>query len=304
MRNLFVTIISTLALLTSYAQPTVIKLWPQGVPNSIANSHYEERIVKSWGRDCYANITDPEIQIYPAPKAKATGTAVVICPGGGYVRIAYTHEGNDVAAWFNEHGITAVILKYRLPSDSIMKDPSIGPLQDAQQAIRMVRRRASEWNIDPDKIGIMGFSAGGHLASTLSTHFNDEVYETNDTTSSRPDFSILIYPVISMINLVTHMGSRINLLGENPDTSTIVRFSNELQVTKETPPTFLVHSENDGAVPVSNSVNYFYALQKNNIPAELHIYQTGGHGYGLGIGGSTENHWPEACLNWLKANGF
>jgi acetyl esterase/lipase len=288
----------------SHCQTGTLKLWPQGVPNSISDDHYKEHTVKSWGRDCWANVTDPELLIYKAPEEKATGTAIIICPGGAYARISYTQEGNAVATWLNEKGITAIILKYRLPSDSIMNDKSIGPLQDAQRAIRIVRHNASQWNIDPTKIGIMGFSAGGHVASSLCTHYNDKVYEPIDTTSARPDFSVLVYPVISMIDPVTHMGSRINLLGTAPDTALIIKFSNELQVSPDTPPAFLVHSADDDAVPFNNSINYFKALRKNNVTCELHIYQSGGHGYGLAKNGDTQSQWPEACLRWLKSNGF
>ncbi len=287
-----------------FSQPVIVKLWPEGVPNSIENSHYNERIVKAWGRDNYAGVKDPEIQVYIAPKEKANGTAIIICPGGAYYRIAYMKEGEPIARWLNENGITAIILKYRLPSDSIMKTKEIGPLQDAQQAIRIARRNATVWGIDPDKIGIMGFSAGGHLASTLCTHYDESVYNAIDSTSARPDFAILGYPVISMMSSLTHMGSRINLLGYSPDTATVVHFSNDLQVNRETPPTFLFHSSDDGAVPVANSINYYTALQKNNVPCELHIYLSGGHGYGLAKEGKTEKQWPSACLEWLKASGF
>jgi acetyl esterase/lipase len=201
-------------------------------------------------------------------------------------------------------GITAFVLKSRLPLDEIMTDKSIGPLEDVQEAMRNVRRHAKEWNINPDKIGIMGFSAGGHLASTLSTHFNDNVYDPIDTTSARPDFSILIYPVISMDSEITHMGSRINLIGNKPSPETVHHFSNDLQVTKNTPPAFLVHSMDDDVVPVQNSINYALALKKYKIPCELHIYEKGGHGYGLGRSNDTETSWPEACKKWLRARGF
>lgn len=288
----------------SYSQQTVVKLWPGGVPNSIANEHYKERIVEAWGRNSYANVKDPEIQVYFAPREKSTGTAVIICPGGGYGRIAYVKEGEPIAAWLNENGITAIILKYRLPSDSIMKDKSIGPLQDAQEAVRIVRRNAQAWGIDPSKIGIMGFSAGGHVASTLCTHYSENTYQPIDATSARPDFAILGYPVISMTRPLTHLGSRIALLGNSPDTAMILHFSNELQVTPETPPAFIFLSTDDGAVPVANSVNYFTALQKNNIPGELHIFLSGGHGYGLAENGKSEKQWPAACLEWMKTGGY
>lgn len=289
---------------TVLSQKAVYKLWPKGVPDAIVNDNYKERVVKAWGRDSWAGVSDPEIQVCPAPAEISNGTAVIICPGGGYGRIAYTIEGDSIASWFNENGVTGIILKYRLPSDSIMKDKTIGPLQDAQEAVRMVRRNAIKWGIKPDKIGIMGSSAGGHLASTLCTHYSEKTYPLTDSVSARPDFAILCYPVISMIKPLTHTGSRNALLGFNPDTTDVVKFSNELQVTPATPPTFLFHSSNDGAVPVENSIYYFLALQKNKVKSEMRIYQYGGHGYSLAKQGTTEKQWPADCLAWMKLNGF
>jgi acetyl esterase/lipase len=214
------------------------------------------------------------------------------------------HEGYQIAEWFNNIGVTAIILKYRLPNDKIMQDKTIGPLQDAQEAIRIVRRHSKEWNINPGKIGIMGFSAGGNLASTASTHFNDIVYSLSDTTSARPDFSILAYPVISMDSSITHMGSRENLIGKKPSQEMVNKFSNELQVTSQTPPAFIVHSSDDKAVPVQNSLRYFDALNKAGVRSELHIYKLGGHGYGLGRNATSESTWPEALKKWMKDNGL
>jgi acetyl esterase/lipase len=185
-----------------------------------------------------------------------------------------------------------------------MIDKSIGPLQDAQEAIRIIRRNAVSWKINPDKIGVIGFSAGGHLASTLSTHYAEKVYDVKDNTSARPDFSLLIYPVVSFDTAITHRGSRNNLIGLKPGEEQVRRFSNELQITASTPPAFLVHSADDKAVPVMNSIGYFKGLQKNNIPAELHIFQKGGHGYGLSPNGGTESSWPDLCIKWLKAMGL
>jgi len=288
----------------TYAQPNVIKVWPDKIPGAIDNRFYQEKtIFVDNNAPRVSKVTDPTISVYLAPKDKANGTAVIICPGGGYARLSIDHEGYQVAAWLNGIGITAILLKYRLPSDSIMQDKSIGPLQDAQEAIRIARRNAKEWGLNPNKIGIMGFSAGGHLASTASTHFNDKVYEPKDTTSARPDFSILIYPVITMADN-THKGSRENLLGKTPSQDLVNSFSNELQVTKETPPAFLIHATDDNTVPAQNSINYFLALKKNGVPAELHIYEKGGHGFGLGRSNGTESTWPEACKNWLKARGL
>lgn len=286
------------------AQVITLKVWPNGAPGAIENKNYKEEFVKrpdNFKR--IAQVSNPTITVYLPPKEKATGTAVIICPGGGYAYLAIETEGDDIAKWLNKLGIAGIVLKYRLPSDMIMKNKSIGPLQDAQEAFRIVRRNAEKWGINENKIGVIGFSAGGHLASTISTHYNEKVYES-DNTNCRPDFSILIYPVISMKSELTHSGSRENLLGKNPDQDLINHFSNDLQVNKDTPPAFLVHSADDKTVPVKNSINYFIALNKFNIPAELHIYEKGGHGYGLGRGTGTETAWPEACKNWLKARGL
>ena len=229
---------------------------------------------------------------------------VVDCPGGAYYFLAMGHEGKDIANWLNDNGIACIVLKYRIPNDTIMINKSIGPLQDVQEAIRLVRRKSKEWGINPNKIGVMGFSAGGHLASTASTHFNEIVYEC-DSTSARPDFSILIYPVISMKPNITHGGSMRNLLGNSPSDSLIEHFSNETQVTANTPPAFLVNSIDDGAVSCENSILYALALKKNNVPAELHLYQQGGHGYGLAKNNKgTERGLPDACLAWLRLRGI
>ncbi len=284
------------------AQSKVIDLWDGKVPGSIPNKDYKQTVDSNDNWTKMRFITDPTLDMYPA--RKATGTAVIICPGGGYWGLAIEHEGAQVAKWLNDLGITAFVLKYRLPDSAIMENKSIGPMQDGQRAIRMVRRNAKKWKIDPNKIGIMGFSAGGHLASTLSTHFDEKVYEPEDSTSARPDFSLLIYPVISMEQGITHQGSRVNLLGDNPSPELVKHFSNELQVTSNTPPAFLVQSFDDYSVPVQNSIVYVEALHTFKIPCELHLYQSGGHGYGLGRSNNTESTWPEACSRWLKARDF
>jgi dienelactone hydrolase len=217
--------------------------------------------------------------------------------------LSHEKEGDKVAAWFQSIGVSAFVLKYRLPSDVIMKDKTIGPLQDAQEAIRTLRRRADEWNLDTAKIGVIGFSAGGHLASTVSTHYNDKVYESKDNISARPDFSILIYPVISMEDAITHKGSKENLLGKNASVEIVEKYSNEKQVDANTPKTFLVHATDDKAVPVENSINYYLALKNQKVPVEMHLYEHGGHGFGLGVEGTNKN-WPAACEKWLISNGF
>ena len=287
------------------SQTVMLKLWPETIPGSISDPSYIEKIITTDGRITRCNnVVTPDLTVFlPAPE-KANGAAVMICPGGGYGTLAFDHEGNAIAKWLNDNGIAGIILKYRLPSDQIMKDKSVGPLQDAQEAMRVIRRHASEWKIDPEKVGVIGFSAGGHLASTISTHYAENVYDVKDNTSARPDFSLLIYPVISMDTLITHRGSRNNLLGLKPGDDLVKRFSNELQITAGTPPAFLVHSSDDNAVPVMNSINYYKGLQKNKIPAELHIFQKGGHGYGLAPNGGTESAWSGLCLKWLMQMGF
>ena len=247
-------------------------------------------------------------EVYPAPRDNNSGTAVVVCPGGGYYGVSYINEGIEVAKWLNQLGITAAVLHYRLPNDAIMKDKSVAPLQDGQEAIRIVRRNAKKWGIDPHKIGIMGFSAGGHLASTVATHFDEKVYNPIDSISARPDFSVLIYPVISMDSTITHAGSRENLLGKYPSEDLVKHFSNELQVTTKTPSAFMVHSMDDGVVPVEKSIDYALPMKEHHVPCELHLYQQGGHGYGLGLelghSNKTESTWTEACRKWLEANKF
>lgn len=208
-----------------------------------------------------------------------------------------------MAQWFNSLGIPAFVLKYRLPSDLIMKNKNVGPLQDAQEAVRYVRQNAAKWNIDPNKIGILGFSAGGHLVATLSTHYDDKVYESDYKVSARPNFSLLIYPVISMQNDITHKGSQINLLGNNPSEDLINSFSNEKRVTTQTPPAFLIHATDDTVVIPENSINYYLALKKNGVTAELHLYEKGGHGFGLGVNDTSKN-WTRECEEWLKANNY
>jgi acetyl esterase/lipase len=295
----------SLIMTNSFSQNTVLKLWPNGIPGSIKDETYKQ--VPAEPKDIgtiYSKVSDPTLTVYLPPADKATGTAVLICPGGGYSIVAFNHEGILIAKWLNENGIAGIVLKYRLPSDLIMKDKSIGPLQDAQEAMRVIRRNSTEWKINPRKIGVIGFSAGGHLASTLSTHYAEKVYDVADTTNARPDFSLLIYPVISFDASFTHMGSRINLIGNNPTDDAIKHFSNELQIDARTPPAFMVHSSDDDAVPVKNSLVYYENLVKNKIPAEMHIFQKGGHGYGLAINKGTQSAWPELCIRWLNMNGF
>jgi acetyl esterase/lipase len=285
------------------AQNKEIKLWEK-VPGAITNETYKEefRLDGNGNPNAIRKVTEPTLKVFLANNNNSKNTAVVIYPGGGYSVLSHDKEGDKIAEWLNSIGISAFVLKYRLPSDLIMENKTIGPLQDAQEAIRTLRRNAEELHLDPSKIGVIGFSAGGHLASTASTHYNDKVYES-DEMSARPDFSMLIYPVISMEDDITHNGSKVSLLGKNPSKALIEKYSNEKQVNPDTPPTILIHATDDGAVPVENSINYYLALKENKVPAEMHIYENGGHGFGLGRFG-THLNWPKACESWLISNKF
>jgi len=237
----------------------------------------------------------PTLQLFLPDKDQATGQAVVICPGGGYSVIVYGGEGVSTAKKLAASGIAAFVLKYRLPRDETMVDKKIGPLQDAQQAIKLVRENAAKWGVDPGKVGIMGFSAGGHLASTEATHFETSLIENAQGTSLRPDFQILVYPVISMRDGLTHADSRRQLLGANPTAEDIDRFSNELQVSANSPPAYIIHAGDDTTVDVDNSIEYFEQLRKRGIPTELHIYPKGGHGFVF-----RQEGWVDALLSWMK----
>ena len=279
---------------------TVIPLYSGKIPNSIKASIPEEKAVNDQGQVKYAKSSIPTLEIYLPPSEKSTGAAVVIIPGGGYGAIAYTHEGTDIAKEFNAFGVAAFVLKYRLPSDKTMTDKTIGPLQDAQQAIKTIRMRAAEWRIDAAKVGILGFSAGGHLASTAGTQFSKAVIENKENTNLRPDFMVLIYPVISLSDSLMHKGSRDNLLGPNPSESQIRQYSNDLQITAQTPPTLLVHAGDDKGVKVGNSIKFYEGLIRNGVPAEMHLYPTGGHGFGQ-VPGRTPDRWTDRVHHWLKA---
>lgn len=246
------------------------------------------------------DISVPELTIYLPESEKNTGIAVIICPGGGYSGLAIDHEGHDMAKRLNEHGIAGFVLKYRCPQPAIVDRKEIVPLQDAQRAIQIVRENAADWGIDPAKIGIAGSSAGGHLASTAGTHFHKVVIENPQGTSLRPDFMVLNYPVISFVKGLTHQGSRDNLIGGLPNAdSLVVEYSNELQVTSETPPTFITHAVNDDAVKVQNSLLFIAALQQNNIPVASFFYAEGGHGYGMN-NPTAEVEWMDSCIQWIQ----
>ena len=265
---------------------TPIVLWENGAPNAVGKEPQDI----------------PTITPFLAPKETATGAAIVVCPGGGYSRLSDVKEGSDVAKWLNSLGISAFVLKYRLG----MRYHEPNPLLDAARALRTVRSRAKEWNLDEKRIGILGFSAGGHLASTLGTHFDSGKTDATDPierAGSRPDLMVLIYPVITMGEF-THQGSKKNLLGEKPTGDLIKLYSNEQQVTKETPPTFLVHTMTDTAVPVENSLMFLSAVRKVGVPFEFHLYEQGPHGFGLAPTNPILASWADRCADWLALHGF
>ncbi len=284
------------------AQEITLPLWPAGkVPNYQITGEVEKRDSADYNR--ISLVQSPDITVFFPAKRNVTGQAVIICPGGGYGILSYDWEGLNVAKWLNSKGITAIVLKYRLPNAKSNITPNESPLMDAKRAIRMVRSNAGKWNIKTGKIGIMGFSAGGHLASTLGTHFDNGTASSPDSIerfSSRPDFMVLIYTVITMTKTIMHAGSRNNLIGNKPTDELATFYSNELQVTKETPVTFLVHATDDKSVPVENSLLFYQSLKDNGVSAEMHIYPKGGHGFGLALGRGYLETWTDRCIDWLR----
>ena len=285
-----------LAITTGTAAQTIIPLYPGAVPNSKPYAMKEIRMEANGLLVGFRKISEPTLAVYLPDEKIATGAAVIICPGGGYEMESYRLEGTVIAEAFLRKGIAAFILKYRLPSDSIMIDKSIGPLQDAQQAIKTVRMRAAEWKINPAKIGIMGFSAGGSLASTAGTHFDKSYIPNDEKVNLRPDFLILIYPVISMTDELTHRGSRNALLGKAPTKELIDLFSNEKHVNANTPPTWLTHTGDDNVVTVENSIRFYQELVRNKVPAEMHLYPKGNHGFVLF---QPTDEWMQPLFNWM-----
>lgn len=301
MKKFYIPLILTLIVNVSLAQNSILPLWEDNPPN-----YTETGEVTIWDTSDIVrvrNVQKPDIAVFLPSKKNATGEAVVICPGGGYNILAYDWEGSDIARWLNSEGIAAFVLKYRLPGAKSNIIPHKSPLMDAQRAMRMVRFNAGRWNVDPEKIGIMGFSAGGHLASTLSTHYDGGDPGNSDPVereSCRPDFSILMYPVITFTEEFMHKGSRESLLGKDADPDLVRLFSNELQVTSDTPPAILIHSEDDRSVPVENSLAYHRALRAHKVSSELHIYPYGGHGYSLAIGQGHLSTWPDRVIQWIR----
>ena len=293
---------SLLSMMTMAKAQQEMPLYANEVPNYISVPNTQKSVTDKNGILRISEVSVPTLTLYSPPKGKSNGTCVIICPGGGYSILAASHEGSDVANEFNKIGVTAFVLKYRIPNDKAQVNKTIAPLQDAQQAIRTVRKDAIKYGINPNKIGIMGFSAGGHLAATASTHFVKPVGENADETNVRPDFSILVYPVITMKEF-GHQGSSQQLIGKNPSTELIELYSNENQITKETPPVFLVHAGDDNAVPVKNSLSYYEACQKNGVSASLVIYPKGGHGFGMN-NKTTKDKWMDNVRNWMDSMGW
>lgn len=293
-------VILALALIsfTTMAQDFKLKVWPNGAPDSngmtIPEETYEGKRVR--------NVSEAEMYVYLPKIGNNTGAAIVICPGGGYMIEAMDHEGYDMAEWLTTQGVAGIVLKYRLPygHDQI-------PLEDAQRALRIVRQKAAEWGINPSKVGIAGSSAGGHLASTAGTKFDLGKPDASDPIekySCRPDFMLLLYPVITFREDFGHMGSRVNLIGAGNKWEMVEKYSNELQVTAQTPPTFMILADDDSGVPPRNSIEFYLAMKKFKIPAEMHIFRDGGHGFGMNKKNLSVDQWPNLFAQWMKAQGI
>lgn len=280
-----------------YAQ-TVVPLYNGPIPGEKKTEDREISDTTDNNRLIIRNVSKPTLSIFLPEDSRKNGTAVLICPGGGYQVLAAGHEGFDVARRFNEEGITAFVLKYRIPDPNTMEDPSTGPLQDAQRALQYIHEHAKGFGINRNRIGIMGFSAGGHLAATAGTHFHKPVLPGAKSAEVKPDFMILVYPVISFMDSVGHMGSRENLLGKSPDMAKIRNYSNELQVTAATPRTFLVHAKDDKVVVPANSELMLESLRRHRVPAEIFLYEKGGHGFGMDNPTSSEK-WMDKVIAWL-----
>ena len=278
----------------------VVPLYAGKVPNSIGIKS-GEILEEGGGIRFVRNVSIPSMSVYLPDSIQSNGSAVIIFPGGGYYLEAYEIEGTQIAQALVKHGISAFVVKYRLPTDSTMVDKSIGPLQDAQEAIKVVRENAGLWRINSNKVGIMGFSAGGHLASTAGTHFDRAVIPNEDNISLRPDFMILVYPVISMADSLAHLGSRNFLLGKHPSDSLVNYFSGEKNVARNTPPTFLIHAEDDKTVDPDNSIEFFEALRRHEVPAELVVIPKGGHGFAANV---PAEKWMQPLLIWMRDNGW
>lgn len=298
-------ILAIVACAAMAADPITIPVWPGDPPAEAKDEQLVQRKHANRVIEWVTKVRWPTLTVIKAEKP--TGAAIIFCPGGGYGGLAYDMEGTETARWFADHGVTGIVLKYRLPRvDLTPAGEAPWPVQDAQRAIRLVRSRAAEWGIDPTRIGIGGYSAGGHLAATASTHVLGGDPAATDPllrVSSRPDFSVLIYPVITLEAPVGHTGSANALIGRNPPAELLKLYCNDQQVTKDTPPAFLVHAADD-PVKVQNSELYAAALTKAGVPVEFARFEQGGHGFGLGINGGDAATWPERCIAWMKAQGL
>jgi acetyl esterase/lipase len=301
MLNIFLLFSLGITSVAALAQSREIPLYSKQIPNSksVANQESQET---SGGILRIQKVSQPTLTIFLPPKEIANGTAVVICPGGGYRILAADHEGYAVAKQFNDMGVAAFVLKYRLPDTLTMLHKELGPLQDAQQALALVRKNARDWKVDPKRVGIMGFSAGGHLAASSGT--NPSVITGKKVPANmKPDFMVLVYPVISFMDSIGHSGSRDNLIGNNATESMKIKYSNELHVSRNTPPTFLVHAKDDDAVNVKNSILFHKALQQINISTGIYLYEKGGHGFGLN-NPTSEVKWMDLVKQWMEQQGW
>lgn len=284
----------------SAAMPPKMQSFPlygdAAIPNAKPGPDEETGAGTGWVQ----KVSRPAIQVYLPAKAKATGASVLVIPGGGYAGLTFEYEGVQQAQYFIDHGIAAFVLKYRLPSDQTMQDKSVGPLEDAQQGMRFIRLHAKEWNLDPARVGAIGYSAGGHVASTLATHFDKSYIANPERVSLRPDFLVLVYPVISMNAKITHMDSRNALLGPSPSDDLVAQFSNELHVTSLTPPTLLLHAVDDQLVDVDNSIVFLEALRHAGVPVAARFFEKGQHGFIL----QPRDRWQGVIMDWLTTNGW
>lgn len=280
--------------------PAKMQAFPLYGDGAISNSKPGPDTETGADRGWIQNVSRPVIQVYLPARAKATGASVLIIPGGGYGGLTFDYEGVQQAQYFVDHGIAAFVLKYRLPSDATMADKSIGPIQDAQQGLRFIRLRARDWNLDPARVGAVGYSAGGHVAATLATHFQTAYVANPEPVSLRPDFVVLVYPVISMDAKITHMDSRKALLGPSPSDAQVREFSNELHVTAQTPPTLLLHAADDQLVDIDNSIVFLEALRHAGVPAEARFFAKGQHGFPL----LARDTWQKTIMDWLTADGW
>lgn len=287
-------------------ETTVLKLWDGVAPGS--EKYAGEEVIEEHGDATLSNtwitgVSEPTLTVVTPHTDKRNGTGIVICPGGGYGGLAFEKEGIEVGRWLAERGVTCFVLKYRHGGGEHQHPV---PLSDIQRAVRLVRSQATQWGVEPDKLGVMGFSAGGHLASSAGTHFdagNKNATDSVEQQSCRPDFLVLIYPVISLDATITHGGSRANLLGDKPDPKLVELMSNDLQVTEQTPPTFITHASDDEDVPVENALRFYRALVAHKVPTELHVFAEGGHGFGMRQQGPVDE-WPTLLANWLKGRGL